>query len=61
MVSVIIPTYNRADILSRAINSVLEQTFGDFELSIVDDASTDETPDVGDTYNNKQIMYLRQQ
>ena len=42
-VSVIIPTFNRAKWLPRAIDSVLEQTFKDFELIIVDDASTDQT------------------
>ena len=45
-VSVIIPTYNRASMLTRAADSVLAQTFRDFELLIVDDCSADETPDV---------------
>ncbi len=42
-VSVVIPTYDRADVLGRTIDSVLAQTHDDFELLVVDDASTDDT------------------
>ncbi len=45
-VSVIIPTYNRADLLPTAISSVLAQTYTDWELIVVDDASTDNTREV---------------
>ena len=46
LVTVIIPTHNRADLLPRAVQSVLEQSYRHLELIIVDDASADETPDV---------------
>ena len=43
MISVIIPTYNRAGTLLAAAQSVLQQTYRDIELIIVDDGSTDDT------------------
>lgn len=45
-VSVILPTYNRAHVVGRAVLSVLHQTYQDFELIVVDDASTDSTQNV---------------
>ena len=43
LVSVVIPTYNRARKVVRAIQSVLVQTFGDYEIWVIDDGSTDDT------------------
>ena len=43
LVSVVIPTFNRKELLEKSIESVLAQTLNDFELFIVDDASTDGT------------------
>ena len=60
-VSVIILTYNRARYLQRAIRSVLDQTFQDFEIIIVDDASTDETPKVVKAFQDPRICYVRHQ
>ena len=62
-VSVIIPTYNRADLLPRAIKSVLNQTFKDFELIIVDDGSTDNTKEVvkGFQKEDGRIRYIWQE
>lgn len=46
MISVIIPTYNRANLISQTIESVLNQTYSDLEIIVVDDHSTDNTEDV---------------
>src|SRR6478736_3287941 len=58
--SVVIPTYNRASTLPRAIRSVLEQTYADVELVIVDDGSTDDTAEVVGAFADARITYLRQ-
>ena len=49
-VSIIVPTYNRAGLIGRAIESVRTQTFSDWELIVVDDGSTDGTPAVVESY-----------
>ncbi len=57
-VSVILPTYNRAHLLCRAIESVLNQTYKDFELIIVDDGSEDNTGELVTRYTDKRIRYV---
>lgn len=60
-VSVIVPTYNRGDVLPRTIKSVLNQSFKDFELLIVDDGSTDNTKEVVDKFKEQddRVGYFR--
>jgi len=52
-VTVILPTWNRADWLQKSIESVLVQTFRDFELVVVDDFSTDSTAEILAAYSGK--------
>jgi len=49
-VSIVMPAFNAAEFLDDAVSSILNQTFRDFEFIIVDDASTDETPDILQKY-----------
>jgi len=58
-VSVIIPTYNREKMVKNAIRSVLNQTFSDFEIVIIDDASTDNTESVIKSIHDNRIRYIR--
>ena len=59
--SVIIPTYNRAHLIEKAVKSLLNQTFNDFEIIIVDDASSDNTEDVVKKINATCISYIKNQ
>jgi len=59
MVSVVIPTYSRAHVLGRAIQSVLNQTYQDFELIVVDDGSSDNTEEVVRNFTDPRIHYRR--
>ncbi|OQW96400.1 MAG: hypothetical protein BWK77_04870 [Verrucomicrobia bacterium A1] len=59
VVSVVIPTYNRASFIRGAIESVLTQTYGDLELLVVDDGSTDDTPAVVAAIRDARLRYIR--
>jgi glycosyltransferase involved in cell wall biosynthesis len=58
-VSVVIPTYNRAHLIKTAINSILMQTYRDFEIIIADDCSTDNTQQVIKDIKDDRVKYLR--
>src|ERR1041385_4399498 len=58
-IAVIIPTYNRAPSLKRAIESVLAQSLTDIEVIIVDDGSQDDTQDVAQTFRVCRYMRIR--
>lgn len=59
LVSVIIPTYNRASVLYYALHSVINQTLQSFEVFVVDDASTDATEELVTSFNDPRIKYIR--
>jgi glycosyltransferase involved in cell wall biosynthesis len=58
--SIIIPSYNRAEFLPRAIHSVLEQSYPNWELWIIDDGSTDNTKEVVTAFTDERINYVYQ-
>jgi len=60
-VSVIIPTYKGADVITDAVQSILDQTYPHFEIIIVDDASPDHTADVVKKIRDPRIKYLIQE
>jgi len=60
-VSVIIPAYNQGHYLGAAVRSVLSQTWPDYEAIIVDDGSTDNTPEVAGAFTDPRIRYIRQE
>jgi glycosyltransferase involved in cell wall biosynthesis len=59
-VSIILPTYNRADSVTRAVDSVLRQTFKDWELLVIDDGSTDGTAAVIEKIGDDRVVLIRQ-
>jgi len=60
-ISVIMPAYNHDSYIGEAIESVINQTYDDFEFIIIDDGSTDKTKEVVQRYNNPRIKFLEQE
>jgi GT2 family glycosyltransferase len=61
LVSVVIPTYNRAERLLRAVDSVLRQSFGSLEVLVIDDGSTDDTANVMRSIDDPRVKYFVQE
>jgi glycosyltransferase involved in cell wall biosynthesis len=59
IISVVLPTFNRAGFISRSISSVLFQSMREIELIIVDDCSTDNTTEVVNKFNDQRIKYIK--
>lgn len=59
LISIIMPTYNRAHIIADAIQSVRDQSYTDWELLVCDDGSTDNTSEIIKRFNDPRIHYLR--
>lgn len=58
-ISVVMPVYNGEKFLREAIDSILNQTFSDFEFIIINDCSTDETEQIIKSYDDKRIVYVK--
>lgn len=61
LVSVIIPTYNRSNLIRRAVESVIQQSYQNLEILVIDDASLDNTAEVIEKMRDSRIRYIRHQ
>lgn len=59
MVSIVIPVYNRADIITKTIYNIFEQTYENYELIVVDDGSTDNIDEVMASIKNDRLRYIK--
>lgn len=57
--SIVIPTFNRENLITQTINSILNQTFTDFEIIVIDDGSKDKTEEVVKLINSDKIKYYK--
>ena len=61
LVSIILPTYNRGHVIGKAIKSILNQTYRNFELIIVDDGPDDNTQSIVDSFRDGRIRYIKKE
>ena len=59
LVSIIIPTYNHSEYLKRALNSVINQTYENWEAIVIDNYSSDNTSEVVANFKNNKIKYSK--
>ena len=59
--SVIIPSYNRANLIARSINSVLQQEYKSYEILVIDDGSTDDTASVVKEFEARNVFYYKKE
>ena len=59
LISIVIPTYNHANFLGRALKSVVDQTYTNWEIIVIDNHSTDHTNEVMEVYSDPRIKYLK--
>ena len=59
LISIIIPTYNRGHIIGLALQSVIEQTYNNWEALVVDNYSIDNTEDIVNNFNDPRIRMLK--
>ncbi len=61
LVSVIIPTYNRADLIGHTLDSAINQSYRNLEIIVIDDGSVDNTEEVVKAIGDSRIRYIRHQ
>ena len=61
LITIVIPTFNRAHLITKTLDSIKNQTFKDFEVLIIDDGSTDNTFEIIQPYLNDQFQYFKKE